>query len=110
MEVVLLNEKISFQKNGVVIDVIGNHKNSWSDYYNCFATIGGESGREKQAAGTTVEEFDLTFTVRYCKKVAAITTTGYRVHFHGEIYDITSIDHMNYKKKALKFRCKKARR
>lgn len=110
MDVALLNEKITFQKNSVEVDAIGNHKNGWSDYYACHTTVGGESGMEKQAAGTTVEDFDLTFTIRYCKKAAAMDTTGYRVLFRGGIYNITSIDHMNYKKKVLKFRCQKARR
>ena len=30
--------------------------------------------------------------------------------FHGELYNITSVDHMNYKKKSLKIRCQKVRR
>jgi hypothetical protein len=30
--------------------------------------------------------------------------------FKNEIYDIIAIDHMNYKKKCIKFRCRKARR
>ena len=38
MKVSLLNEKILFQKNAVVSDVIGNRKNAWEDYYSCFAT------------------------------------------------------------------------
>ncbi len=33
MKVSLLNEKILFQKNAVVSDVIGNRKNAWEDYY-----------------------------------------------------------------------------
>ena len=76
MDVALLNEKITFQKNFVEVDAIGNHKNGWRDYYTCHTTVGGESGMEKQAAGTTVEDFDLTFTIRYCKKAAAMDTTG----------------------------------
>ena len=34
----------------------------------------------------------------------------FRVEFNGEIYNIAAVDHMNYKKKTLKFRCEKARR
>mgnify|MGYP000008132677 FL=1 len=30
MDVALLNEKITFQKNSVEVDAIGNHKNGWS--------------------------------------------------------------------------------
>ena len=102
MNIGLLNEKVTFQKNEVVIDDIGNHKNAWNDYFSCFATISGESGSEGTAAGQTVEHTDADFTVRYCKKTAAVTVD--------EIYSIVGIDHMNYKKKSLKFRCEKVRR
>lgn len=47
MEVALLNVRITFQKNEVVTDAIGNHKNRWTDYYSCHATVSGESGSEK---------------------------------------------------------------
>lgn len=113
MDVALLNGKVSFLKNTVVTDAVGNHTNEWDEYYACFATIGGEglvSSKEKEAAGTTVEDVAMTVTVRYCEKTAAITSTGYRILFRGESYDITNVDHMSYKKKCLKFSCKKVRR
>ncbi len=110
MEIALLNVRVMFQKNAVTVDAIGNHKNEWTDEYSCYATVSGEGGKKAQVAGTTVDNADLAFTVRYCKKSADITTDGYRVMFDGEIYNILSIDHMNFKKKALKFRCQKVRR
>ena len=51
MDVALLNEKITFQKNYVEVDAIGNHKNGWSDYYTCHTTVGGESGMENNSGG-----------------------------------------------------------
>ncbi len=110
MDAALLNVKILFQKNSVVTDAIGNHKNSWVDYYSCHATASGEGGSEKAVAGLIVEDSDLSFTVRYCKKAAEATTDGYRVKFGDALYNIVSIDHMNYKKKSLKFKCEKVRR
>lgn len=110
MEVALLNVRITFQKNSVTVDAIGNHKNGWTDAYSCYATVSGEGGSEAQIAGITVDNADLAFTVRYCKKTAGITTDGYRILFGGEIYNILSIHHMNYKKKSMKFRCEKVRR
>ena len=110
MKVSLLNEKILFQKSVVVSDAIGNRKNTWEDYYSCFATIGGEGGKEKAEAGQTVDGASITFTVRYCGQLVDIMSTGFRILFRGEIYNILSVDHMNYKKKSLKFRCEKARR
>ena len=58
----------------------------------------------------TVAEADIAFTVRFCKRAAEVTADGFRILFQGEIYNIVAVDHMNYKKKALKFRCEKARR
>ena len=74
------------------------------------ATVSGESGQEKAAAELTVAESDLAFTVRFCKRAAEVTADGFRILFGGEIYNIVAVDHMNYKKKTLKFRCEKARR
>jgi len=110
MKVSLLNKKILFQKSAVVSDAIGNHKKAWEDYYSCFATIGAESGNEKSEAGQTVDGASITFTVRCCSQLVDIVSTGFRILFRGEIYNILSVDHMNYKKKSLKFRCEKARR
>ena len=113
MEVSLLNVKITFQKNAVEVDGIGNHKNTWADYYSCHATVSGEAGRqtsESEVAGTVADGSDVSFTVRYCKKASVMDSTEYRVVFDGGIYDIVAIDHMNYKKKCLKFKCRKVRR
>ena len=113
MDVAALRSKVTFQKNETVTDKYGNHKNDWTDYYTCFATIGGEglaSSKEEEVAGTTVEDFSMTVSVRYCRKAAAIDSTHFRVMFMGEIYNIVNIDHMNFRKKSLKFTCRKERR
>ena len=113
LNVSLMNEKVTFQKNTVVTDVIGNHKNGWEDFYTCPATIGGEgmaSSKEKEEAGNVVEDVGMTVTVRYCRKASEIGSTTHRIVFRDEIYDITNVDHMNFKKKCLKFSCRKVRR
>lgn len=113
MDVAAMNVRITFQKNTAETDAIGNHKNTWADYYSCHATVSGGAGKqtsETVVAGTVADESDISFTVRWCKKAAAIDSTGYRALFDGGIYDILAVDHMNYKKKCLKFKCRKARR
>ena len=110
MEVSLLNVRITFQKNEVVSDAIGNHRNQWTDYYTCHATVSGESGSEKNVAANTLYDSDLAFTVRYCKALVDLDITKHRVIFEGSLYNIVSIDHMNYKKKCLKLKCEKVRR
>ena len=54
MEIALLNVKVTFQKNFVAADDIGNRKNVWEDYYTCHAIIpampwsAGKAGRKRQ--------------------------------------------------------------
>lgn len=110
MDIALLNVQVTFQKNEVVVDDIGNHINQWSDYYCCHATVSGEGGTETAVAGITVDDSDLSFTVRYCQKTSLVDATGYRIVFREELYNILAIDHMNYKRKSIKFKCQKVRR
>jgi len=110
MDIALLNVRITFQKGTVAADAIGNRTNGWENYYSCHATVSGEGGSEKAVAGQTVEDVDITFTVRYCQKAAAVTADGFRILFRGEVYNIVAVDHLNFKKKALKFKCQKVRR
>lgn len=110
MDIGALNVRVTFQQNAVVTDKYGNHKNEWTDYYSCFATISGENGQEQAVVGETVENTDMNVTVRYCAETAAITSTKFRIVFEDELYDILGIDHLSYKKHAIKFKCRKKRR
>ena len=109
MEISPLNVKVTFQKNSVVADDIGNRRNVWEDYYTCHATVSGEGGNEKAAAGLTVVDSDIAFTIRFCKRAAEVTADGFRILFGGEMYNIVAGVHMNYREKRLKFRSGKAR-
>lgn len=110
MNIELLNVRIKLLQNAVTVDEIGNHKNGWQEYYSCYATVSAEGGKEATAAAQTVEADTIDFTLRYCRKVAALTSTGFRVEFAGEPYDITAIDHMNFMRKCVKLHCQKVRR
>ena len=110
MDVAMLNEKVTIQKNVVAVDEIGNHRNEWEDYFTCSCTIGGERGNEKADAGLTVDDAVMTVTVRYCNKTAAVNALEYRIMFRGEIFNIINVDHQNFRKKSLKISCVKVRR
>ena len=110
MKIELLNVRIFITKNDVVVDDIGNHKNIWSEYYTCYATVSGEAGKEQTDAGMVVDDSKIDFTIRWCRLADAITSTGYRVQFNGELYDITAVNHQNYKRKSIKLSCQKVRR
>ena len=109
MNIELLNVRIYIQKNEVISDSIGNRKNTWKDYYTCYATVSAEAGKESTDAGLVVDDSKIDFTIRYCKKAAALTSTGYRVQFGSELYDILAVDHMNFKRKCIKLSCQKVR-
>ena len=110
MNVALMNLRITFQKNIVVTDAIGNRKNAWEDYFSCYATISSESGAETEIAGQTIPQANGAFTVRYCKESATVTSDGYRIRCGDDLYNISYIDHQNNKRKSLKFWVQKVRR
>lgn len=110
MDIALLNVKITIQKAEYKVDKIGNRKAVWNDFYTCYATVSGESGKESFVAGMVSDLVDITFTVRYCEKLKLINSTQHRVSFQEDIFNIQAIDHMNYKRKALKLLCKKERK
>lgn len=90
-------------------DKVGNHRNAWVDYYTCFAYASTFEAQEDEGE-VTAEQKSVVFTVRWCSEVNKLTSTGFRVLFRGELYDITSVDPMNYGKKTIKLHCRLERR
>ena len=113
MDIAAMNEKITIQKNVPTVDSVGNHLDAWTDYYTCHATVSGEESSvssEAEEAGQRVEKGKIAFTVRWCQLLSSVTSIGYRVLFKDDLFDITGIDHMGYKKKTVKIMCMKVRR
>ena len=110
MKIELLNVRITIQKATVVVDKYGNRKNDYETCYRCYATVSAEAAKEETSAGVVVDESKIDFTVRWCQAAAAVTSTGYRIIFNGELYNILGVDHMSYKHKAVKYHCQKVSR
>ena len=113
MDIAAMNVRITFQKQDVVVDEIGNRTNEWRDYYSCFSTISNSSGKtytESEGAAATLDELDIGFTVRFCQKTFDVNSTGYRIIWNGDVYNIVKVDYLNMKKRGLKFRCRKVER
>lgn len=104
MDIALLNSKIIIQKTSFETDEVGNQLNVWKDFYHCFATISGEGGKEN-VSETTLDASSISFTLRWCSRLSLVNSTEYRILFNGSVYDITSVDHLNFKKKAIKLSC-----
>ena len=104
-----LNERITIQQSKHMTDKVENHRNAWVDYYTCFAYASSYEAQEDEGE-VTAEQKSVVFTVRWCSEVNKLTSTGFRVLFRGELYDITSVDPMNYDKKTTKLHCRLERR
>ena len=110
MKISDLNIKITFQKKSVEYDEDGIGVSNWEDFYHCHAYASFQGKGEEIFVGMEVDHSEIAFTVRHQRKLEKLDTDGYRIVFHNEIYNILSIDHMNYKRRYLKFRCKKVMR
>ena len=61
------NERITIQKNTVLVDQYKNHTNAWTDYYSCAAYVSTYQREEKENE-VTLEELSVTFEVSYCSE------------------------------------------
>ena len=105
-EIARFNERITFQKNSVVIDKYNNHRNEWMDYFSCH-TYASTYLQDREEAGTvTREDQTITFEVRYCSELKELDSIHFRVLFHDDVYNIQNVDMMNYQRKTIKVRCK----
>jgi len=104
-----LNEKIVIQKDTVEVDQYGNHKKSWTDYFTCWA-YASTYAKDETPDVTTTDQRGLTFEVRFCSELESISSDQYRLIFHNEVYDIQSVDMMNWMRKTIKLRCTKSKR
>ena len=110
MNISAMRIRITFQKNEVVEDTIGNHTNKWIDYFSCYATAVEKESGEGEVAGQTVVEQRMDFTVRYCSELSVVVPDKYRIVYKDRIYNILSISDMAFKKKSLKMHAKLQRR
>ena len=109
-EIARFNERLTIQKNVVTVDEYKNHLNIWTDYFSCYTYASTfQSDREREEAVTS-EERTISFEVRYCTDLQDLDSTHYRVVFHGDQYDIQTVDFMNYQKKVIRIMCKLAKK
>ena len=103
------NERITFQINTVTTDKYGNHKNTWEDYFSCFAYASTFQASE-QGDVVLTDERSVIFYVRYCPELSDALSTKYRIILRGDVFDVLSVDMMNYQKDEIRFICRKEKR
>ena len=103
------NSRITFQHRTVTEDQYKNHLSTWTDYFACSAYANTYAAQE-DGDEVTYEERSITFETRYCPELLNVTSTGYRILFNNEAYEIQAVDPMNYQKKTLRFTCRREKR
>lgn len=107
MDIARLNAKVEVQRRENASDGIGNRRTRWATVHACHATA-SESGAQREASGAGVaDDTEIAFTVRWCKAIAGIDNTGWRVLFEGRAYDITGVDHMGFRRRSVRLLCKR---
>ena len=104
-----MNERITIQQSTVTMDQYGNRVKSWADYFTCWA-YASTFVKDEQPDVTTTDQRGITFEVRFCSELADIDSVTYRAIFHDEIYNIQSVDMMNWQRKTIKLKCQKEER
>lgn len=108
MQIARLSERITFQKNVAVVDKYHNHTNTWTDYFTCHAYACTCQTDREDGDPVIREDQTISFEVRYCSELKELDSIHFRVLFHGDVYNIQSVDMMNYQHKTIKVRCKLA--
>lgn len=110
MEISKLRSRITIQHSEVVTDTIGNHTNAWVDYWSCAAYANLASGKEHGAAGQTLSSDTLVFEVRWCERLRELDSTRFRILFCGSIYNIVTVDDVQFRHEKLKLIAQRERR
>ena len=103
------NCRITFQQRTVAVDQYKNHTSTWTDYFTCsaYADTQGSTTQSAQESGNAVvsEKKNVTFECRWCPELETVNSTGFRILFGEEAYNILSVDPMNYQRKTIRFAC-----
>ena len=111
MNIAAMRVRVTFQKNTIVSDKYGNHKQTWADYSSCYATAGSNNGVSgtgtgSESTGVVIRsEESIAFTCRWCAALASVTSTGYRILCEGKTYNIIYVNLMGFKHNSIKFSC-----
>ena len=102
MDISKLRSRITIQQAVVQKDAIGNHTNVWKDFWSCAAYANPAFGKEYGAAGQTLGSDTLVFEVRWCERLRDLDSTKFRILFGGSIYNIVTVDDVQFRHEKLK--------
>jgi len=99
-------KRITIQKNTISTDKYRNHTPVWTEYFSCWTYAVTYQFDQENAGAVTRPEQTVNFEVRYCSELKDLNSTEYRVLFENGIYNIISVDMMNYQFRTIRIRCK----
>lgn len=103
-------KKIEFQVLTETTDEIGQRVPEWTTVFRAWASVNSIGGREYYKARQTNSENDMTFKVRYSRKIANYLTSEIRIVYNGKIFDVKHIDDYMEQHRELVFRTEQLNR
>lgn len=96
--------KVLFQKIHANHDLLGVKKDIWNDFKTAYAYVNGLAGREFWEAATVQQENTVEFAFRWKPFFDTMNAKQYRIVFRNRIYNITSIDNIQFRNRIVKIR------
>lgn len=106
MNASMLKNRIIIQKKTSAVNDIGQISEQWDDLMVCYAYANRLSGQELIIAAANGQQDVVTFTVRYCNALAGLNSNDYRVVFMGRIFNILTVDNVQFLNVEIKLRCR----
>lgn len=100
----MLKKLVTIEQYVNGFDEIGNPSQEWVTYKKSYAYINGLSGSEYWEAANIKQENTVEFTFRWKPFFDNLNTKQFRINFQGSIYDINSIDNVQFRDKTVKIK------
>lgn len=97
-------QKISIEKLSHNYDSIGNPVEEWKPFKKTYAYMNGLSGKEYWEAAVLKEENMVDFVCRWKKFFDEIDVKNYRIVWRGKIFNIKTIDNVQFRNEIVKIR------
>lgn len=97
-------QRISIEKLSHNYDSIGNPVEEWKPFKKTYAYMNGLSGKEYWEAVVLKEENTVDFVCRWKKFFDEIDVKNYRIVWRGKIFNIKTIDNVQFRNEIVKIR------
>ena len=104
MKIAPLNQRVSFEVREVSQDSIGNETSRWSPLFERWASVNLANYDEVFDAGHTENKVQLVVTCRFDSVLSQLDTKQVRLKFQGKLYNILSLDHVQFERQMIKLR------